>query len=245
MKLAIVAAGFTPAEANRCAARWRHSAMSARSTNSKPRWSRAWSRADMSAISRSAATIRSRGSAATAFPKAMRCRSRGWSTYRRGSNAIIRRCSPAGCSIRSRWGSMRRRRSSREAQENGGVEVRPIDVNASTWDNSLEPGDHGLALRLGFRQIDGFREDWADKLPMNARRTAPSPRSKNSPAARICRRARCGCSPMPMPGDRSARDGAMPCGRCGARRRTSCRCSPRPVRANWGRRRMPSCPPCR
>ena len=52
----------------------------------------------------------------------------------------------------------------REAQENGGVEARSIDVNASMWDNSLEPGDHGLVLRLGFRQIDGFREDWGNKL---------------------------------------------------------------------------------
>ncbi|WP_245942161.1 error-prone DNA polymerase [Sphingomonas gilva] len=42
------------------------------------------------------------------------------------------------------------------------IEVRPIDVNASTWDNSLERREDGaLALRLGFRQITGFREDWA------------------------------------------------------------------------------------
>jgi error-prone DNA polymerase len=52
----------------------------------------------------------------------------------------------------------------REAQENGGVDVRSIDVNASYWDNSLEPGDSGLELRLGFRQIDGFRENWANAL---------------------------------------------------------------------------------
>jgi error-prone DNA polymerase len=45
-----------------------------------------------------------------------------------------------------------------------GVEVRAIDVNASTWDNSLEDGEHGLALRLGFRQIDGFREHWATAI---------------------------------------------------------------------------------
>jgi error-prone DNA polymerase len=45
------------------------------------------------------------------------------------------------------------------------VEVRPADINASSWDNSLEPRDDGsLALRIGFRQIDGFREDWANKL---------------------------------------------------------------------------------
>ncbi len=52
----------------------------------------------------------------------------------------------------------------RDAREHG-VEVRPIDVGASTWDNTLEPGASGArALRLGFRQIDGFREDWAARL---------------------------------------------------------------------------------
>ena len=41
------------------------------------------------------------------------------------------------------------------------VEVRPIDVNQSHWDNSLEPADPATpALRLGFRQITGFREEW-------------------------------------------------------------------------------------
>ncbi len=43
-----------------------------------------------------------------------------------------------------------------------GVEVRPIDVNASYWNNSMEPdGKGGLALRLGFRQIKAMREDEA------------------------------------------------------------------------------------
>ncbi len=41
-----------------------------------------------------------------------------------------------------------------------GVEVRAVDVNFSGWDNSLEEG----ALRLGLRQIDGFRQDWADTV---------------------------------------------------------------------------------
>jgi DNA polymerase III alpha subunit len=41
-----------------------------------------------------------------------------------------------------------------------GVEVRPVCVNASFWDNTLEPdGRGGLALRLGFRQIKGLGED--------------------------------------------------------------------------------------
>jgi error-prone DNA polymerase len=47
----------------------------------------------------------------------------------------------------------------RDAQENG-VEVRPIDVNLSGWDNSIENG----ALRLGMRQVDGFREEWTKAI---------------------------------------------------------------------------------
>ncbi|AAV93978.1 error-prone DNA polymerase [Ruegeria pomeroyi] len=40
------------------------------------------------------------------------------------------------------------------------VELRPICVNASDWDNRLERrADGALALRLGFRQIKGFREE--------------------------------------------------------------------------------------
>lgn len=52
----------------------------------------------------------------------------------------------------------------REAQEVGGVEVRPIDVSHSDWDNSLEGPEKAPILRLGLRQIDGFREDWAKAL---------------------------------------------------------------------------------
>ncbi|MGS1018036.1 error-prone DNA polymerase [Allosphingosinicella humi] len=52
----------------------------------------------------------------------------------------------------------------RDAREHG-VEVRPADINASLWDSSLERRADGmLALRLGFRQIDGFREEWAEAL---------------------------------------------------------------------------------
>jgi error-prone DNA polymerase len=59
----------------------------------------------------------------------------------------------------------------RDAAEHG-VEVRPIDVGASRWDNSLEPDEEGPALRLGFRQISGFRQDWADAIAA-ARLDAP------------------------------------------------------------------------
>jgi len=75
----------------------------------------------------------------------------------------------------------------RDAIEHG-VTVRGVDVNASGWNNGLEPCASGaspnpreaasaheafasarvdgadLALRLGFRQIDGFNEDWADAI---------------------------------------------------------------------------------
>ncbi|MGY6708222.1 MAG: error-prone DNA polymerase, partial [Rhizobiaceae bacterium] len=56
----------------------------------------------------------------------------------------------------------------RDAREHD-VEVRPVDVNESAWDNTLERrGDGALALRLGFRNIDGFREeDWAGPIVSN------------------------------------------------------------------------------
>jgi len=60
----------------------------------------------------------------------------------------------------------------REAQEVGGVEVRPVDVSHSDWDNSLEGPADAPILRLGLRQIDGFKEDWAKALSA-ARTEAP------------------------------------------------------------------------
>ncbi len=47
----------------------------------------------------------------------------------------------------------------RDAREHG-VEVRPVCVTASYWDNVMEPDGQGrLALRLGFRQIRGLAEE--------------------------------------------------------------------------------------
>lgn len=72
----------------------------------------------------------------------------------------------------------------RDAREHG-VEVRGIDVAWSGWDNGIENtplsfrGGEGLrvdtkghALRLGFRQITGFRHDWAGAIAL-ARAQAP------------------------------------------------------------------------
>lgn len=52
----------------------------------------------------------------------------------------------------------------RDAREHA-VQVRPIDVNLSSWDSTMEPDGAGaLALRLGLGQIDGFREEWAKTM---------------------------------------------------------------------------------
>ena len=43
---------------------------------------------------------------------------------------------------------------------NHGVSVRPVDVNNSLWDNTLEDKSGGFyAIRLGFRQVKGLREE--------------------------------------------------------------------------------------
>ncbi len=46
----------------------------------------------------------------------------------------------------------------RDARDHGVVVLAP-DANFSDWDNTLERGE-ALCLRLGFRQIDGFHEEW-------------------------------------------------------------------------------------
>jgi error-prone DNA polymerase len=52
----------------------------------------------------------------------------------------------------------------RDAREHG-VPVRPADINRSFHDNTLEhKADETLALRIGFRQIDGFRKEWSERL---------------------------------------------------------------------------------
>jgi error-prone DNA polymerase len=46
-----------------------------------------------------------------------------------------------------------------------GVEVRPVDINHSEWDNTLEEQvNNYFALRLGFRQVKGIREEDIDLL---------------------------------------------------------------------------------
>ncbi len=68
----------------------------------------------------------------------------------------------------------------RDAREHG-VEVRPIDVGASAWDCTLEEG----ALRLGFRMITGFSQEWGERL-VEARDNELSCPRKREPRAAVC-----------------------------------------------------------
>ncbi|MFM8833018.1 MAG: error-prone DNA polymerase [Cytophagales bacterium] len=46
-----------------------------------------------------------------------------------------------------------------------GVQVRPVDINHSAWNNTLEEYDGKYCfLRLGFRQVKGFKQEEAQKL---------------------------------------------------------------------------------
>ena len=57
----------------------------------------------------------------------------------------------------------------RDAREHG-VEVRPVDVNASGWDNSLEDAGEGrCTLRLGMRQVGSLHQEDAARI-VDARR---------------------------------------------------------------------------
>ncbi|WP_374530393.1 error-prone DNA polymerase [Novosphingobium sp.] len=51
----------------------------------------------------------------------------------------------------------------RDAREHG-VMVLPVDVNHSDWDCTLEGQGAGVALRLGLRQVDGFPEAAAARI---------------------------------------------------------------------------------
>ncbi len=54
-----------------------------------------------------------------------------------------------------------------------GIETRPVDVNHSNWDCTLEPNDgEQPAIRMGLRMIRGFRQETAESIE-NARRQQP------------------------------------------------------------------------
>ncbi|WP_062018412.1 error-prone DNA polymerase [Aureimonas sp. AU4] len=59
----------------------------------------------------------------------------------------------------------------RDAQSHG-IEVRPVCVNRSDWDSTMEPADGGFAVRLGLRMVKGLSERQAARL-VAARAAAP------------------------------------------------------------------------
>ena len=99
------------------------------------------------------------------FRKAMRRALRIWSTFRPGSNAIIRRCSAAPSSMPSRWAFMHRRswcamRVSTASRCAPSISIIPIGI--ARWSRRRDPDRP--AVRLGMRQVDGLREDEAVKI---------------------------------------------------------------------------------
>ena len=101
-----------------------------------------------------------------------------------------------------------------------GVEIRPVDVNRSSWDNTLERADEGaqkgaLALRLGFRQIGGLTEHEMELLDRRARKRFRHAgilrHADQSFRAGVEDARRCGRLPLlPRAGSCAGRKGARP-----------------------------------
>ncbi|MGJ4968300.1 MULTISPECIES: error-prone DNA polymerase [unclassified Bradyrhizobium] len=89
-----------------------------------------------------------------------------------------------------------------DARKNG-VEIRNIDVSYSFADNTLEDTDDKYcAVRLGFRQIDGFR--WIDRDEERIRKLSEALRRKAQPAPTSSKGAGEALSPSSFRGARSA-----------------------------------------
>ncbi|MFW6039306.1 MAG: OB-fold nucleic acid binding domain-containing protein, partial [bacterium] len=79
----------------------------------------------------------------------------------------------------------------RDAQ-NHGVEVRPVDVNHSQWNCTLEAHEGDFALRLGMRQVSGLRETDAHAIAEAVTRGGPFRsiealwRNSSVPVAALC-----------------------------------------------------------
>ena len=140
MKIAIVAGGFTPWRSRPVAPRHGDLQAHRHHRHLQDQDDRGHGRATaIRAISPNAASSRSRASANTAFRKATRRASRCWSMPRPGSNAAIRTRSPAALLNAQPMGFYAPAQIVRDVREHG-VEVRPVDINHSDWDATLEPG---------------------------------------------------------------------------------------------------------
>jgi error-prone DNA polymerase len=138
----------------------------------------------------------------------------------------------------------------RDAIEHG-VEVRPIDVAHSNWDNSLEPADTSVPAKAGLSPTSLHRDSLALRLGRTGQRQSPppaqkppSPVSKASSAAPPSRPAPPACWQMPTPSAASHSPAAMPIGKRAARPPANFRCSRQWQPPNSAPNPRPTCPPC-
>ncbi len=157
MKVAIVGAGFTAVEADRCAAPWRRSSSPAASAISTTSWSRAWCRAAIPRLRRAHLQADRGGFGSYGFPERPRRQLRQDRLCQVADEApSSRRLLRSAGSTPSRWAFIPPPKVVRDAREHG-VEVRPACINASRWDCTLEPtAGRYLAVRLGLRQVRGL-----------------------------------------------------------------------------------------
>ena len=249
MKLAMVAAKLHAGRGERPAPRhgdlppYRHHPQL-----SRRRWSSAWSRAAMSATSPSAASSRSRASASMAFPKAMPPRFArlvyvsAWIKCHHPAAfaAALLNSQPMGFYAPAQIVRDAPSMASRCAPSTSMPAIGTTRWSAAT--------NGALALRLGFRQIDGFREDWAEThRGARAARASTASRRLVAPHA-ACRAGRyerlADADALPLARPRPARRRS---GRCAACRATP----PLPLfaaadAAELGQRAgSRRCPPCR
>lgn len=157
MRVAIDCAGFTPGEADQLRRATqppsRSAAGSARFARS---WSAAWWRAAMRPPSPSAPSHSWRGSAPTAF----RSHAASFALIAYASSWLKRHHPDVFCAAllnAQPMGFYAPAQIVRDACGHG-VEVRPVCVNASRWDYTLEPTQTPgrLAVRLGLRMVRGL-----------------------------------------------------------------------------------------
>ena len=118
-----------------------------------------------------AASARSKASARTDFRRLTRFRSPIWFMFRRGSNAIYPDVFCAALLNSQPMGFYAPAQLVRDAREHG-VEIRPIDVNHSHWETTLEPLENSsrYAVRLGLQMVSGLPEKEAKGAGRSARR---------------------------------------------------------------------------
>ena len=202
MQLAIVAAGYTPGEADqlrRAMAAWKRTRRP-RARSSERLIDGMLEQRLRRASSPSASSSRSRASASTASPRATPRASRCSSTSAAGSSATTRRRSLPRCSTASRWASTRRRSWCRTRSATASRCGRSTCGTATGTARSKRAGRWPLrtavsakcarraAVRLGLDRVSGLAEDGGQRI-VAARARGAVRRRRRPGAARRARRA--------------------------------------------------------